>query len=64
MSWRGLTQKEKRDGGLRRAGDIERGGAPKIRIPTMNNDGDNYADSGIEGGPSGTPNAARIMTLR
>lgn len=64
MSWRGLTWKEKRDGGLRRVGDIERGGAPKIGILTMNDDGDNYANSGVKGGPSGALNAARIMTLR
>ncbi|SJL18596.1 uncharacterized protein ARMOST_22193 [Armillaria ostoyae] len=64
LSWGGLTRKERRDGGSRRAGDVERDGGIKIGTSTPNDSDDKHTLLDIEGGPSGAMNSARIMAIR
>ncbi|SJL03262.1 uncharacterized protein ARMOST_06614 [Armillaria ostoyae] len=64
LSWGGLTWKERRDGGSRRAGDVERDSRIKIGTLMLNDSSDKYIILDIEGGPSGTMNSTRIMAIQ
>ncbi len=59
----GLTHKERRGGGFRRAGDVERDGGIKIRTPTLNDSDDKHALLGVDRQPSGVMTPARIMAV-
>ncbi len=51
LSWGGLTQKEGRNGGHRRAREVERDGGTKIGTPTANQDSSDYTLLGAKRGP-------------
>ncbi len=54
----GLTQKERRDGRLRRAGDVEWDGRMKVGTPTLNDSDKKHALLDVEGEPSGVTTPA------
>ncbi len=59
-----LTRKEVKDGGSRRAGDVEQDGGMKIGMPTANDSDDKHAILSIKGRHDGSRNVLGIKVVQ